>query len=210
MSIRGTVGSLIESHRAKGSRPDRRNFTPQTRRLWTARICPRFGTGRHVSQSESGDVSPHSKLRRCQFLKRLPQLRSTVPNSPPAVPNFQTTIPNFPATFPNAKATVPNFRMAVPNFTAIFPNFSASLPNFRRVFPNFPATFPNFSTAAIICNDLFPSHLCGFSKNKVGRVTPCAPFSRNPAPARRGLTRPASGFLTLNHQLPTTKQLQTD
>ena len=29
MSIRGSVGSLIESHRAKGSRPDRKNFLPQ-------------------------------------------------------------------------------------------------------------------------------------------------------------------------------------
>jgi len=33
MSIREIVGSLIESHRAKGSRPDRRNFTRQTDRL---------------------------------------------------------------------------------------------------------------------------------------------------------------------------------
>ena len=30
--------------------------------IWSARTCPRFGTGRHVSRSESGDVSPHSKL----------------------------------------------------------------------------------------------------------------------------------------------------
>jgi hypothetical protein len=52
--------------------------------------------------------------------------------------------------------------MAVPNFPTIFPNFSASLPIFPKVFPNFPATFPNFSTADLICNGLFPSHLCGF------------------------------------------------
>jgi hypothetical protein len=29
--------------------------------IWSARTCPRFGTGRHVSQWESGDLSPHSK-----------------------------------------------------------------------------------------------------------------------------------------------------
>jgi hypothetical protein len=29
-------------------------------RFWSARTCPRFGTGRHVCQSESGDMSPHS------------------------------------------------------------------------------------------------------------------------------------------------------
>ena len=30
MSIRGTVGSFSESHRAKAKRPDQRNFIPQT------------------------------------------------------------------------------------------------------------------------------------------------------------------------------------
>ena len=35
-----------------------------TARCWSARTGPRFGTGRHVSQSESGDMSPHSKRRR--------------------------------------------------------------------------------------------------------------------------------------------------
>jgi hypothetical protein len=175
MSDRGTVGSLLESHRAKSSHPDRRNFIPQTDRLPSA----------------------------ARFSGRLPQLRSIVPNSPPAVPNFPTPIPIFPATLPNAKATVPNFRMAVPNFPTIFPNFSASLPIFPRVFPNFPPTFPNFSPADLISNGLFPSHLCRIAaKNVVGRVTPCAPCSRHPAPARRGLTRPTcrcSIFNRKNH-----------
>jgi hypothetical protein len=31
--------------------------------IWSARTSPRFGTGRHVAQLESGDTSPHSKLR---------------------------------------------------------------------------------------------------------------------------------------------------
>ena len=69
MSIRGNVGSLIESHRAATSRPDRRNFTAQARRLPSA----------------------------AQFSERLPQSRSTVPNSPPAVPNFPTLFPDFSA-----------------------------------------------------------------------------------------------------------------
>jgi Flp pilus assembly protein TadD len=34
--------------------------------IWSARTSPRFGTGRHVAQSESGDTSPHSKLGHCQ------------------------------------------------------------------------------------------------------------------------------------------------
>ena len=132
MTIRGTVGSLLESHRAKATRPDRRNFIPQTGRLPSA----------------------------AHFSGRLPQLRSAVPNPPPALPNFQTPIPIFPATLPKAKAPVPILRMAVPNFTTIFPNFSGSLPIFPQIFPNFPATFPNFSPAALISNGLFPSHLC--------------------------------------------------
>ncbi len=134
MSIWGTVGSLLESHRAKSPHPDRRIFIPQTRRLPSA----------------------------AQFSGRLPQLRSIVPNSPTPVTNFQTTTPIFSATLPNAKAIVPIFRMAVPNFPTIFPNFSASLPIFPMVFPNLPATFPNSSPAALIYNGLFPSHLCGF------------------------------------------------
>ncbi len=42
-------------------------------------------------------------------------------------------------------------------------------------------------------------------QNMVGRVTPCAPFPGNPAPARRGLTRPTCGqTLTrpVGHPLP--------
>ena len=116
------------------------------------------------------------------FSGQLHQLRSTVPNSPPTVPNFPTPVPIFPATLPNAKAPVPILRMAVLNFPAIFPNFSPPAP---------------------ICNALFPSHLGAIAaKNRVGRVTPCAPFSRNPAPARRGLTRPTCGVLTFNEIHP--------
>jgi hypothetical protein len=41
MSIRGTVGSLLESHRAKATRPDRRIFIPQTR--WLPSAAPFSG-----------------------------------------------------------------------------------------------------------------------------------------------------------------------
>jgi hypothetical protein len=151
MSIRGTVGSLLESHRAKSSHPDRRNFIPQTGRLPSA----------------------------AQFSGRLPQLRSIVPNSPPSVPSFPTPIPIFRAMLPNAKAPVPNFRKAVPNFPTLFPIFSASLPIFPRVFPNFPATFPNFSPAALVSNGLFPSHLCGIAakSRKKRQVKPSSVLS---------------------------------
>jgi len=40
----------------------------QTQRpIWNARTCPRFGTGRHVSQSESGAKSPQSKIHGSHF-----------------------------------------------------------------------------------------------------------------------------------------------
>ena len=45
----GLLTLLAYAAYAKGSGP------------WSARTCPRFETGRHVSQSESGDMSPQSK-----------------------------------------------------------------------------------------------------------------------------------------------------
>jgi hypothetical protein len=41
MSNRGSVGSLIESHRAKAMCPDRRNFLPQTGQLPSAALFSR-------------------------------------------------------------------------------------------------------------------------------------------------------------------------
>jgi hypothetical protein len=43
----------------------RRPFRTGSTFIWSARTSPRFGTGRHVAQSESGDTSPHSKLKHC-------------------------------------------------------------------------------------------------------------------------------------------------
>ena len=36
MTARGSVGSLVESHRAKATRPDHGNYLPQNRRLLPA------------------------------------------------------------------------------------------------------------------------------------------------------------------------------
>jgi len=59
-------------------------------------------------------------------------------------------------------APVPTGAKAVLNGPAGAPNFSAIFPIAPMIFPNFPAIFLNASPAAIICNGLFPSHLCGF------------------------------------------------
>jgi hypothetical protein len=63
----GTVRSLIESHRAKSSHPDRRNFISQSCRIQSA----------------------------AQFSGQLPQLRSIAPISPATAPIFRTAAPNF-------------------------------------------------------------------------------------------------------------------
>ncbi len=147
MQERVTIRSLTKSHRTTAKCPDRGNFIPQTRRLWTARTCPRFGTGRHVSQSESGNVSPHSKSRGRQFLKRLPQLQSTAPTAPASAPDFPTTAPNFRTVAPVAKTPAPILRKAVPVFPTIAPIFSITAPNFPRVAPICRTTAPNFSPA---------------------------------------------------------------
>ena len=43
----------------------RRPFRTVIAFIWSARTRPRFGTGRHVAQFQSGDTSPHSKSRHC-------------------------------------------------------------------------------------------------------------------------------------------------
>ncbi len=56
MRNRGTVGSLIESHRAKAKRPDRRNFLPQTRRLSSAALFSRRLPASTTQQSGQSDA----------------------------------------------------------------------------------------------------------------------------------------------------------
>jgi hypothetical protein len=132
MSIRVTVGSFIESHRAKSSRPDRRNFIPQTDRLFSEPSFP----------------------------GRRPQLRGAAPNAPTPAPVFPKAAPIFPTTIPIANTAAPIFWKAAPKFQTTAPIISATAPIFPKVAPIFPAPAPNFSPADLIYNSLSPRHLC--------------------------------------------------
>jgi hypothetical protein len=186
VSILGTVRSLIASHRAKRSHPDRKIFIPQSRRL------PCAG----------------------HFSRRLAQLRSTVPNSPTAVPSFPATVPISPATLPRECPPIPTGEKIVPNEPAAVPNFSASLPIFPRVFPNFRTTFPNFSPADIISNGLFPSYLsqntvgtarCSVRARKAGATILTRRLASQPVPAALppGSSQRDDPTTTFFPQLPT-------
>ncbi|MCX6895455.1 MAG: tRNA dimethylallyltransferase, partial [Verrucomicrobia bacterium] len=52
----------------------------EQRAAWSARTRPRFETGRHVAQSESGDMSPHSKseLRFVAFSRNSADLHARI------------------------------------------------------------------------------------------------------------------------------------
>jgi hypothetical protein len=104
MRNRGTVRSLTESHRAKATRPDRRNFLPQTQRLPSAA---------HFS----GRLPPITKHR--------PQSATDHPQFPDAYPHFPAdayehilTIQNaadleFPATDPANAPQRAEFRLGI-------------------------------------------------------------------------------------------------
>ena len=115
MSIRESVGSLIESHRAKSSHPDRRNFIPQTGRLPSA----------------------------LRFSDRLPQLRSTVPNSPLSVLNGPPPVSFFPM-FLQCKSPRPHWMQGRPLFPDSFPQFFCYFPHCIDDFSQFPGHFPQF------------------------------------------------------------------
>src|ERR1035437_2224270 len=115
MNMRGTVGSLIESHRAKSKRPDRRIFLPQTRQLPSA----------------------------APFSRRLPQLRSIVPKASLSVPNGPPPVPIFLASLPREcprshwrqgraqrSGGRPQFFCGFPHFTEGFSQFSGHVPQF--------------------------------------------------------------------------------
>jgi hypothetical protein len=91
-----------------------------------------------------------------------------------------------------------NLNPAAAFLIAFASNFSAFARNLTGLAANLPPP-------AAIYNLLPQSSLCYFQQNTVGRVTPCAPSSGNPAPARRGLTRPTCGFnlSPCNHHLST-------
>jgi multidrug efflux system outer membrane protein len=56
----------IKSYSTEANEVNKAGKTFGSALIWSARTCPRFETTRHVASWESGDVSPHSKLRRCQ------------------------------------------------------------------------------------------------------------------------------------------------
>jgi hypothetical protein len=72
----------------------------------------------------------------------------------------------FSRWFCNGKALVPTGCKTVLNGPAGAPNFSALFPIAPTIFLNFPTIFPNAFPAAIICNALFPSHLCGITAKR--------------------------------------------
>src|ERR1035437_9896984 len=127
----GTVGSLIESHRAKEKRPDRENFYPKP-----AGFRPHCGFPGGFPNHEAASSKRHCPSPMGLRLSPCSWRRSPV------------------------NALVPTGAKAVPNGPADAPNFSAVFPIAPRVFPNEPATFPNFSPADLIYNGLFPSYLC--------------------------------------------------
>ncbi len=72
--------------------------------------------------------------------------------------------------------------------SAAFLNAFAS--NFSAFARNWNALAANLPPPAALGNLLPSSYLCRFRQIAVGRVTPCAPFPGNPAPARKELSRP--------------------
>ena len=115
MSIRETVGSFSESHRAKCSRPDRRNFLPQAGRLPSA----------------------------LRFFMRFPDCRSTVLKSSRAIPNRPAPVPFFPI-FLQCKSPRPHWMQGRPQRTGVCPQFFCDFPHCTDDFPQFPDHFPQF------------------------------------------------------------------
>ena len=150
----GTIRSLIESHRAEATRPDRRSFLPQTGRLPSAA---------HFSALYQLDCFGGASVLASRLVSSL------------AAPNYEASSPRrhrpssmglrlspFAWRRSPVNAPVPTGGKAVPNGPADAPNFSAVFPIAPKIFPNFPATFPNFSPADLIYNGLFHSNLCEF------------------------------------------------
>ena len=128
MSVRGTVGSLIESHRAKAKRPDRRNFLPQFD----------FLVGRASSRAGSSVASPHPI-----FSGRLPQLRSIVLKASLSVPNGPPPVPIFLASLPCERPR-PHWRHGRPQRTGGQSQFFCGFPHCTEGFPQFPGHVPQF------------------------------------------------------------------
>ncbi len=158
MSHWGSVGSLIESHRAKRSHPDRSNFIPKPRRPV---CCPPFSR------------------RRLRLQSPVPLARCTFRFARPIFPNFWTAFPLARPVFPFARRAsplpegsplcatpFPLCAMDFPPCSDDFPFTRPVLPLARWVFPNFPVIFPNVSAPVPIYNALFPSHLCAIAAKR--------------------------------------------
>jgi hypothetical protein len=107
MTIRDSAGSLLQSHRARITAPDRRNFLPKNHRL----------AARPLSPDDA------------------PQLQSAVPNFRTAFPFFRMALPNCWTTFPFFRETFPNSRAISPFYWTTSPNFSTAFPIGNGLFP---------------------------------------------------------------------------
>jgi hypothetical protein len=89
MSIRGSVGSLIESHRAKDMRPDRRYFSPQSRRTHTAAAdaYEHILTIQNAADLEFPATAPATAPARAEFkLGSFPPDHHVAPAAPETTP----------------------------------------------------------------------------------------------------------------------------
>jgi hypothetical protein len=96
MSIRGSAGSLIESHRAKAKRPDRRNFLTQTRRTDTdaADAYEHILTIQNATDLEFPAIDPANAPARAEFkLGIFPPDHHVAPAAPTPTPTPATQTP---------------------------------------------------------------------------------------------------------------------
>ena len=157
MWIRGTVGSPVQSHRAKSTRTDRRNFSPKNR--WRGGL-----TCRSAKRRRGSATLPQLTCDPSRFAGHHPQLASTALN-------FPTPIPIFPAVLFIAKTSVLILRMAVRDCRTIFPNFSVPFPDFSPVIP--------------ICNGLFPRALRNLLSRENREESEAGKFRFFPSPFSR-------------------------
>ena len=161
MSSRESVGSLVDSHRANSSHPDRRILIPQNRRL----------------------PSPE------QFFRRCPQLRGSIPNSPPAAPISGGKISNVGGEFsslggdlssvggtsPMAEFSPPAVELSNPvaEFAPPAIEFSPPTAGFSPPAVEFAPTATEFSPPTV---ELCPP-AAELSPPSVGVAPPTVPFS---------------------------------
>lgn len=100
MTAPGSVRSLVSSHRAKESHPDRRISIPSHRPI----------------------------SRRARFSDRCPHRQGAAPKPRSFAPYFSRPAPNFPTVAPIVKTFAPNVRRVAPNARALAPIVSRLAP----------------------------------------------------------------------------------